>query len=328
MDDQMNQVEAGPSEAARAQEPGAAGLGRGGRMSRQRKSAAVLRLLRGEDLETVSRSLGVTAATLSGWREAFLAAGEAALMQAGDGRGAGERAAEGQARGGADRARPVAREDRLAGGQPPFGPQEARAMSEAISPVSGRRYGLATVCRVWRVARSGVYRHLTPPPATPPGRPGPVGAMPDGALLAAIRGVLAASPFHGEGHRKVWARLRAAGTRTALRRVLRLMRENRLLAPSRVGAARGPRAHDGTIIPETVDAMWGTDLTTTWTEEGPAAVFIAVDHCSAACVGIHAAARATRFEALEPIRQGVRRHFGGMARDSARVPPAVFGTPD
>ena len=48
-------------------------------MSRQRKSAAVLRLLRGEDLETVSRSLGVTAATLSGWREAFLAAGEAAL---------------------------------------------------------------------------------------------------------------------------------------------------------------------------------------------------------------------------------------------------------
>jgi transposase len=37
----------------------------------------VLRLLRGEDLEAVSRSLGVTAATLSGWRDAFLAAGEA-----------------------------------------------------------------------------------------------------------------------------------------------------------------------------------------------------------------------------------------------------------
>ena len=48
-------------------------------MSRQRKTAAVLRLLRGEDLETVSRSLGVTAATLSGWRDAFLAAGEAVL---------------------------------------------------------------------------------------------------------------------------------------------------------------------------------------------------------------------------------------------------------
>src|SRR3954471_23935828 len=58
---------------------GAAGPGRGGRMSRQRKRDVVLRLLRGEDLELVSRALGVTAATLSGWREAFLAAGEASL---------------------------------------------------------------------------------------------------------------------------------------------------------------------------------------------------------------------------------------------------------
>jgi len=49
-------------------------------MSRQRKAAAVLRLLRGEDLETVCRSLGVTAASLTEWREAFVAAGEAALM--------------------------------------------------------------------------------------------------------------------------------------------------------------------------------------------------------------------------------------------------------
>ena len=47
---------------------GATGLGRGGRMSRQRKRDAVLRLLRGEDLDLVSRGLGVTAATLSGWR--------------------------------------------------------------------------------------------------------------------------------------------------------------------------------------------------------------------------------------------------------------------
>ena len=68
-----------PGAAERPHEAGAAAPGRGGRMSRQRKTAAVLRLLRGEDLETVSRSLGVTAATLSGWRDAFLAAGEAAL---------------------------------------------------------------------------------------------------------------------------------------------------------------------------------------------------------------------------------------------------------
>jgi transposase len=48
-------------------------------MSRQSKTTAVLRLLRGENLETVSRSLGVTAARLTAWRD-VLAAGEAALM--------------------------------------------------------------------------------------------------------------------------------------------------------------------------------------------------------------------------------------------------------
>jgi transposase len=55
------------------------GAGRGGRMLRQRKREAVLGLLRGEDLEMVSRSLGVTAATLSGWRDAFFEGGEASL---------------------------------------------------------------------------------------------------------------------------------------------------------------------------------------------------------------------------------------------------------
>jgi transposase len=76
-EDQAGQERLGAAE--RPQESGAAAPGRGGRMSRQRKTAAVLRLLRGEDLETVSRSLGVTAATLTTWRDAFVLAGEAAL---------------------------------------------------------------------------------------------------------------------------------------------------------------------------------------------------------------------------------------------------------
>jgi putative transposase len=191
-------------------------------------------------------------------------------------------------------------------------------MSRTISPSSRKPYGLALVCRVWAASRATVYRHRIPPWAGSPRRPGPVGSMPDAALLQAIRAILAASPFHGEGHRKVWARLRVVGVRTAKRRVLRLMRENDLLAPSRVGSPRGPRSHDSTIIPQTVDTMWGTDLTTTITGEGQAAIFIAIDHCSAECVGIHAASRATRFEALEPIRQGVRQHFGGFAKNIAR----------
>jgi putative transposase len=188
-------------------------------------------------------------------------------------------------------------------------------MSRTASPSSGTSYGLARVCRVWRTSRATIYRHRSPSPADLPRRRGPSGSMPDAALVAAIRTVLSGSPFHGEGHRKLWARLRMAGIRTSKRRVLRLMREHGLLAPSRTGA---PRNHDGTIIPDRVDEMWGTDLTATWTGEGQAAVFVAVDHRSAECVGIHAAARATRFEALEPIRQGVRHHFAAFTKDAAR----------
>ena len=50
-----------------------------GRFSARRKTEAVLRLLRGEDLDALSRELGVTAATLSTWREGFLDGGTAAM---------------------------------------------------------------------------------------------------------------------------------------------------------------------------------------------------------------------------------------------------------
>jgi hypothetical protein len=58
-----------PGDAERPHESDGAAPGHGGRLSRQRKMTAVLRLLRGEVLETISRGLGVAAATLSGWRE-------------------------------------------------------------------------------------------------------------------------------------------------------------------------------------------------------------------------------------------------------------------
>jgi hypothetical protein len=77
--DEKDGVGAGPAERA----PHAGGDGPAPtlrrRMSAGRKREAVVRLLRGEDLELVSRGLGVTAAELSGWRDAFLAAGEASL---------------------------------------------------------------------------------------------------------------------------------------------------------------------------------------------------------------------------------------------------------
>jgi transposase InsO family protein len=191
-------------------------------------------------------------------------------------------------------------------------------MSQAASPSSGKEYGLARVCKVWNVPRSTVYLHRTPPAEAPEKR-GPKGFHSDEELLEHIRRVLAESPFTGEGYRKVWAQLRFRGIRTSQARTLRIMRENCLSAFQRQGRPHGPKAHDGTIKTQRVDEMWGTDMTTTLTlQEGNAAVFFVIDHCSLECLGIHATKRGTRFEALEPIRQGMRHAFGAFGQDVAQ----------
>ena len=186
-------------------------------------------------------------------------------------------------------------------------------MSQAISPSSGKRYGLARVSRIWKVPRSTVYfrRQKSQRPADwSSRRRGPQGPCSDEDLAKKVRLVIEDSPFHGEGHRKVWAKLRFSGLRTSKHRVLRIMREQGILAHQRVGL-RNKIPHDGTIITDQPDEMWGTDMSAAVTvREGSACVFVAVDHCTGECVGIHASKYGNRFEALEPLRQGVREHFG------------------
>ena len=125
----------------------------------RRKAEAVLRLLHGEELDALSRELGVTGATLAQWRERFLAAGQASLKS----RPADDRDDEVrrlQAKVGA-----ITMDNELlleprahSGGRTPFGAPEVEAMSRASSPSAAGRYGTARVCRVWEVPRSTVLR--------------------------------------------------------------------------------------------------------------------------------------------------------------------------
>ncbi len=192
-------------------------------------------------------------------------------------------------------------------------------MSRQVSPSTDRVYGLQQVARIWGVSRATVYRHRHRSEAIERRRPGPLGAMTDEELVRAIRRLLQDSPFHGEGYRKLWARLRFAGIRTSRRRVLRLMREHGLLAHQRAGRPHGSRAHDGRITTERVDVMWGSDLTSVMTGEGQAAVFIAVDHCSAECVGLHASRSADR---LRRSSRSVRACASASARSPRGSPRA------
>jgi putative transposase len=192
-------------------------------------------------------------------------------------------------------------------------------MSRQRSPGTGRRYPLTMVCAVYRVARSSVYAAPRTPRATPPAKRGPTTSVADATLLGAIRAILAACPFHGEGYRKVRARLAHRGYAVSGKRVLRLMRTHGLLAPRRLGPPNGNPAHDGTIITDRPDVMWGTDGTRFYTEqEGWCWFFGAIDHHLDEVVGWHVAKIGDRWAALEPIRQGVRHAFGRFGKEVAR----------
>jgi len=191
-------------------------------------------------------------------------------------------------------------------------------MSRTVSPSSKKPYGVARVLGLWDLARSSFYaaRYRERHPRETQKR-GPR-VLSDSELIGAIRQLLDEAAFNGEGYRKVWARLRHQGIRTSKDRVLQVLRENQLLSPARQPEPVASNPHEGTIIPERPNQMWGTDATATFTErEGTVTVFAAMDHCTAECVGIHAVKKATRFEALEPIRQGVKEHFGAFAGGTA-----------
>jgi len=196
-------------------------------------------------------------------------------------------------------------------------------MSGETSEGTGKSYGLERVCQVLEFPRSTIYAQQARESAKVvplfAQRRGPKPKVSDADLLAAIRADLAASPFTGEGHRKVWARLRIlCGIRVSRARVLRLMRENALLSPHRRPQG-APNLHDGTITTDRPNDMWGTDgIRIETADEGWVWVFSAVDHFDACCVGIHAVKTGNRFAALQPIAQGLQGEFGATGADAGR----------
>ena len=196
---------------------------------------------------------------------------------------------------------------------------------------------MTMICVMWRVARATVYAQRRRGVEEPglknaalggpqsddrargrdlrtPAKRGPRTPLDDATLLGAIRAVLAASPFHTEGHRKVRVRLRPRGIFVGKARVLRLMQQAHLLAPTRRRHTRGDRAHAGTITTTRPDALWGTDAARFYTrQEGWCWFFGAIDHCVEDVVGWHVAKVGDRWAALEPIRQGVQHTHGHYA---------------
>lgn len=196
-------------------------------------------------------------------------------------------------------------------------------MSQTTSAGTGKPYGVERVCQVWEQSRSTFYdrqeRAQKVASGGKPSKRGPAPPVPDDELLVLIRQDLATSLFQGEGHRKVWARLRfGKKLRVSRKRVLALMREHQLLSPHR-GRQGEPIAHDGTITTTAPNVMWGTDGTKVFTlDQGWVWVFVAVEHWNAECVGWHVTKEGNRYAALEPISQGLTKLYGAVAADVAR----------
>ena len=196
-------------------------------------------------------------------------------------------------------------------------------MSATLSEATGRPYGIQRVCQAWERSRSALYARQTREQqrhkGEEPARRGPTPTVSDATLLEAIQADLDRSPFQGEGHRKVHARLRILdGIRVARTRVLRVMRAHKLLSPHR-GRQGTARVHAGTIVTQAPNVMWGTAGVRVFTlDDGWGWIFTAVEHWNAECVGWHVCKVGSRFAALEPIAQGLRRIYGALDADSAR----------
>lgn len=195
-------------------------------------------------------------------------------------------------------------------------------MSGTTSAATGSRYGIERVCAAWEYPRSTYYAQAArqaEATARAPGKRGPKPEIDDATLLEKIRADLANSPFTGEGHRKVHARLRyVQGLRVGRTRVRRLMREHRLLSPHR-GQPGPAKAHDGRITTDAPNVRWATDGAKIWTlEDGWVWAFTTVEHWNGECLGHHATKIGNRFAAYEPVAQAVARVFGSTHQAAAR----------
>ena len=180
----------------------------------------------------------------------------------------------------------------------PFSSGEVKEMSTLTSPETERHYGIERVCRVLEVTRSSFYRKLKRE-AKKSKKRGPKTDLSDTQLKQEIRKDLESSRWKGEGHYKVHARLnRKLQSKVGRNRVLKLMREEKLLSPHRVKKG-STKKHDGRITTDIPNEMWGSDGTKIWThQEGWIWLFATIDHWNSECVGYHLAKKGDRFAAI------------------------------
>ena len=224
-----------PDEAAASEAASESGRHDQGRFSSARKAEAVLAVLKGRPAMDIARIHRVHLATLERWRDEFVAAGQEALRGCTPATPARDEAHEALAK----RVRELRLENLVLAARARAAESGRELSSEEIEELASRvpseeacddrPLGLKRTCELLGVPRSTLYARRARGGDAPRKR-GPKTLWSDEDLLARIREILDTSLFEKIGHRKVWERLRLKGIETSRGRVLRLMREQGLLA--------------------------------------------------------------------------------------------------
>lgn len=187
-------------------------------------------------------------------------------------------------------------------------------MSTTISPTTTKAYGAQRACRVLEIPRASFYRKRNRKSEKGKKR-GPKTDLDDAQLKKEIRADIENSRWKGEGHYKVHARLnRKLSKKVGRNRVLKLMREEKLLSPNRIEKAK-KKEHKGRITTDRPNEMWGSDGAKIWThQDGWVWLFTTIDHWNGECVGHHLVKKGDRFAAMESVIAGVREQYGSLEK--------------
>lgn len=181
------------------------------------------------------------------------------------------------------------------------------------SPSTNKSYGLKRVCECWYINRSSIYSRKKRLSSSKSRGVKPL--IDDDTLLIAIREDINTSPFKGEGHKKVHARLRRRkDLKVGRNRVLKVMRKNKLLSPHRVFQGPG-KLHDGKIVTDKPNILWATDATKIETvEDGNVWFFGVIEHWNGECKGFRVSKEGSRFVAIDALRHAIKSEYGSLEK--------------
>ncbi len=180
---------------------------------------------------------------------------------------------------------------------------------------TGEPFPITMILKIVNLSSSSWYGKIRRKPH--PLKRGRKPVLTDDEVLNAIYKTLKNSKFKGEGYRKIWKRMQRKGIKVDKMRVNRIMKANNLLSPYRINIAKKSKSkHDGKIITNKPNLMWGTDGKKFFTnEDGWCWLFAVIDHFNDEILGVSVVKIGNRFAAMEPIYAAIRNRFGNIEKD-------------